>query len=76
MSQIFVFYIITTSGHVVLFINFLNIENLVKKLEYRFLVESTKIENTVFHIKIPCQKSMLRQIEWVVQNGHIFENFV
>ena len=48
MSQIFVFYIITTSGHVVLFINFLNIENLVKKLEYRYLVESTKIKNTVF----------------------------
>ena len=39
----------------------------LKKLEYRFLVESTKN----FHTKLACQKPMLRQIEWRVQNGPI-----
>ena len=34
-----------------------------KKLEYRFLVETTKIENTSFPMK-----PMLRQIEWRLQN--------
>ena len=34
-----------------------------------------------FHKKLPCQRPMLRQIEWGVQNGPttkkgVFENFV
>ena len=33
-----------------------------KKLEYRFLVETTKIENKNFRSKLLCQKPMLRQI--------------
>ena len=46
-----------------------------KKLEYHFLVESTKIENAVFvDTKLPFQKPILRQIEWWVQNGTITEN--
>ena len=35
-----------------------------KKLEYCFLVESTKIETQHFHTKLRCQKP----IEWGVQN--------
>ena len=49
---------------------------LFKKLEYRFLVESTKIENTIFPYKMFCQKPMLEQIEWGVQNGPITKNEV
>ena len=45
-----------------------------KKLEDRFLVESTKIEKHHFHTKLPYQKPMLRQIEWWVQNGPITKN--
>ena len=46
-----------------------------KKMEYRFLVKSTNIENLIFpYIKLPCQKSMLRQIEWEVQIGLITKN--
>ena len=41
-----------------------------KKLEYRFLVETTKIENTSFPFKIR-QKRMLIQIEWRLENGAI-----
>ena len=37
-----------------------------KKLEYRFLVESIKIDNITFPYKTAL---MLRQIEWEVQNG-------
>ena len=29
-----------------------------------------------FHTKLPCQKSMLRQIEWWLQNGPITKNWV
>ena len=29
------------------------------------MVESTKIENASFHTKLPYQKPMLRQIEWL-----------
>ena len=44
-------------------------------MEYRFLVKSTNIENLIFpYIKLPCQKSMLRQIEWEVQIGLITKN--
>ena len=42
-----------------------------KKLEYRFLVRATKIENTPFPFKQLCQKPMLRQIQWWLQNGTI-----
>ena len=42
-----------------------------QKTEYRFLVESTKIENASFPYKSACQTPMLRQIEWWVQNGLI-----
>ena len=36
-----------------------------KKLEYHFLVETTKTENASyqFHTKLPRQKPMFRQIE-------------
>ena len=42
-----------------------------KKLKYCFLVEATKIENTPFPFKLLCQKPMLKQIEWRLQNGPI-----
>ena len=35
-----------------------------KKLEYRFLVKSNKIEKASFPTKLSYQKPMLRQIEW------------
>ena len=47
-----------------------------QKLEYRFLVEATKIVNQHFHKKRPCQKSILGQIEWRVQHGPITKNGV
>ena len=47
-----------------------------KKLEYRFLVESAKIENATFPYKLPFQKPMLRKIEWRVQIGPIKKNGV
>ena len=40
-----------------------------KKLKYRFLVESTKIENATFPNKIVLSETNVRQIEWRVQNG-------
>ena len=46
------------------------------KLEYRFLVESNKIENVSFPLKLPYQKPMLRQIESRVQNGPNIKNGV
>ena len=48
----------------------------VKKLEYRFLVESTNIENDHVHTKLPNQKPILRQTEWWDQNGPITKNGV
>ena len=45
-------------------------------LEYRFLVENTKIANAMFPYKIPSHKSMFRQIEWVEQIGPIMRNDV
>ena len=47
-----------------------------EKLEYRLLVESTKIESASFHTKLPYQKPMLRQIKWWLQNGPITKNGV
>ena len=51
-------------------------ENLFKKLEYRFLVQSTRLKAKHFHRKLTCQKSMSRQIEWEVQNGPITKDGV
>ena len=45
-------------------------------LEYRFLVENTKIANAMFPYKIPCHKSMFRQTGWVEQIGPITRNDV
>ena len=42
-----------------------------KKLEYRFLVENSKIENALFPYKTVIQRPMLRQIKWWLQNGPI-----
>ena len=57
-------------------INFLKSE-FFTELEYRFLVESTKIENATFSYKnVMSEDSVLRQIEWGVQNGLITKNGV
>ena len=45
-------------------------------MEYRFSLKSTTIENATFLAKLPCQKAMLRQIEWGVQNGPMTRNGV
>ena len=57
--------------------SFLENEYLFQKLEYCSLVESTKIENVSFPYKtVICQKPMLRQMEWLLQNGRITKNGV
>ena len=48
----------------------------LEKLEYGFLVETTKIENTSFPFKTACQKPMVWRIEWQLQNGPITESGV
>ena len=40
-----------------------------KKLEYSFLVETTKIESTSFPFKTALSEAMLRETEWRLQNG-------
>ena len=53
------------------------LKNHFQKTGYRFLVESFKIENASFpYTKLPCQKPMLRQIIWWLQNGPIKKNGV
>ena len=47
-----------------------------KRLDYRFSVESTKIENASFHKKLTYQQPMLRKMEWWLQNGPISKNGV
>ena len=47
-----------------------------KKLEYRFLVQHTLLKTQYFHKKLPCQKPILRQIDWGVQNGRTTKNGV
>ena len=47
-----------------------------KKLEYRFLVHSTKIESAIFLHKTALPEAMLRQIEWAVENGPITKDGV
>ena len=41
-----------------------------------FQLEVLKLKTQHVHTKLPCQKPMLRQIEWVVQNGPITKNRV
>ena len=48
----------------------------LKKLEYRFLVESTGMEKASFPYKTAISEAMLRQVEWWVQNGPITKNGV
>ena len=48
--------------------DFLENKPFPKKLEYSFLIESTKTKNA------SCQKPMLKQIEWWLQNGPITKN--
>ena len=51
--------------------------NKPKKLEYRFLAESTKIEKATFTYKIALSEApMLRQTECGVQTGPITKNRV
>ena len=45
-----------------------------KKLEYRFLV--VRLKTRFFYTKLPCQKPMLRRIEWWVQNGALIKNVI
>ena len=56
--------------------NFLEAKTFFIKLEYCFLVETTKIEKTSFHSKLLCQKLMLRQKESRLQNGPITKSGV
>ena len=51
-------------------------KGLFEKLEYRFLVESTKIESASFSYKTTISEANLRQIEWWLQNGPITKNGV
>ena len=44
----------------------------LKKLKYSFLFETPKIENTSF----PFKATLLRQMEWGLQNGLITKNGV
>lgn len=44
------------------------------KLEYRFWLNVLKLKTQHFHTKMPCQKSMLRQTEWGVQDELIAKN--
>ena len=55
---------------------FKKMKKFFKKLENRFIVVSTKIENAYFHTKLSCQKSILRQMPWWVQKGPITKNEV
>ena len=57
--------------------NFLkNAKTLFKKLDYGFLVEILRLKTHHFHTKLSCQKPMLRQIEWGVQNRLLTKNGV
>ena len=42
-----------------------------KKLEYRFLAETTMTEKNIISIQNCCQKPMLREREWRIQNALI-----
>ena len=45
-----------------------------KRLEYRFLVENTEIENASCPYKTAVSKTNVKTIEWEVQNGPITKN--
>ena len=47
-----------------------------KEQEYRFLVETSKIENKSFLLKLLCQKPMLRETEWRFENRPITKSGV
>ena len=49
-------------------------KNIFKRMEYRFLVESTKLKTHYFQTKLPYQK--LRQIKCLVQHEPITKNGV
>ena len=46
-------------------------KNFFKKLEYSFLIETNEIENASFPFKTALPETILRQIEWQLQNGPI-----
>ena len=45
-----------------------------KNLSTVFLLKVLALKTQYFHAKLPCQKPMLRQIEWGVQDGPITLN--
>ena len=47
---------------------------LFKKLEYRFLVESTKIENALFLYKTTISEANVKTNKMMIQNGPIAKN--
>ena len=47
-----------------------------KKLEYRFLVETTKIENTSFPFKTALSEANVKITEWRLQNEPITKSGV
>ena len=47
-----------------------------KKLEHRFIVETLRLKTNHFYLKLLCQKPMLRQIEWRIQNWPITKSGV
>ena len=47
-----------------------------KNLEYRFWIQSTKIEKQHFYTKLPRRKPILKEIEWGIQNAPITKNFI
>ena len=55
---------------------FWKIKTFFEKLEYSFLVENTMMENATFHIKLPCQKKMLRQNSTESTKPIFFENLI
>ena len=55
---------------------YFNLDTNFLKLEYLFLVESTKTENAIFPYKTAVSKTNVRQIEWGVQYGLISKNRV
>ena len=57
-------------------INFLENENLFKKLEYRFLVETTKIENTSFPFKTALSEANVKTNRMMTTNGPITKSRV
>ena len=57
--------------------NFLESENLFKKTALQFFeLKPLRLKIHHFHSKLFCQKPMLRQIEWRLQNGPITESGV